>query len=94
MGLASILASVTKSSQEGFISRALTGAGITVASYAVNKLYLEDYINQYIASLNGTSAFGASLLHMSGVDVFMQTILTATLIAMAQNSSQLFLKKV
>lgn len=93
MGLASILATVTKSSQDGFISRALQGAGIAFASYSINRFYLEDYINQYIASLNGTSAFGASLIHMSSLDIYMQTVLTAILIAMAQNSSQIFLKK-
>lgn len=92
MSLWSALASVTKSSQDGWLSRVLTGAGISVASYAVHSLLLEQYINDYINSLSGVSGFGANLIHMSGLDIYMQIVLTALIIAMAQNSSQLFLK--
>ncbi|MEG2359073.1 hypothetical protein [Acinetobacter sp.] len=92
MSFWSVLASATKSSQSGWLSRVLTGAGISLASYSIHTFYLEDYIQTFISSLNGTSAFGASLIHMSGLDIYMQTVLTALVIAMAQNSSQLFLK--
>ncbi len=92
MSFWSSLAVVTKSSQDGWLSRVLTGAGITIASYSAHKFILEDYIQQFITTLSGVSSFGATLIHMSGLDIFMQTILTAIMIAMAQNSSQLYFK--
>lgn len=91
MSFWSSLASVTKSSQSGWLSRVLTGAGISLASYSMHRFVLEEHINNYIASLNGISGFGASLIHMSGLDLYMQAVLTALVIAMAQNSSSLFL---
>lgn len=93
MSFWSSLATFTKSSQDGWLSRILTGAGIAVASYSAHRFVLSDHIDTFIASLSGVSGFGASLIHMSGLDIYMQTILTALVIAMAQNSSQLFLKK-
>ncbi|MBJ8424376.1 DUF2523 family protein [Acinetobacter guillouiae] len=93
MSFWSALASVTKSSQDGWLSRVLTGAGITLASYSIHKFYLEQYISDFISSLGGISGFGASLIHMSGIDIYIQSVLTALVIAMAQNSQQLFLKK-
>lgn len=93
MSFWSALASVTKSSQDGFLSRVLTGAGISLASYTAHTLFLEQYIDSYISSLKGISSFGANLIHMSGLDLYMQIVLTAIMIAMAQNSSQLFFKK-
>ena len=92
MSFWSSLAVVTKSSQDGWLSRVLTGAGITIASYSAHKFILEDYIQQFISTLSGVNSFGATLIHMSGLDIFMQTILTAIMIAMAQNSSQLYFK--
>ncbi|MEC8125044.1 MAG: DUF2523 family protein [Pseudomonadota bacterium] len=93
MSFWSSLASITKSSQDGWLSRVLTGAGISLASYTAHRFVLEQYINDFIASLSGISAFGASLIHMSGLDIYMQIVLTALVIAMAQNSSKLFLTK-
>jgi len=92
MSFWSALASVTKSTQDGWLSRVLTGAGISLASYSLHTFVLKDYIQNYIASLNGINSFGANLIHMSGLDIYMQTVLTALIIAMAQNSSQLFFK--
>ena len=91
MSFWSSLASVTKSSQDGWLSRVLTGAGITLASYSAHKFVLDQYISDFVSSLGGVSGFGASLIHMSGLDIYIQTVLTALVIAMAQNSSQLFL---
>jgi len=93
MSFWSTLATFTKSSQDGWLSRVLTGAGIAVASYSAHRFVLSDHIDSYIASLSGVNGFGASLIHMSGLDIYMQTILTALVVCMAQNSSQLFLKK-
>lgn len=92
MSFWSSLAVITKSSQDGWLSRVLTGAGIALGSYASHKFFLEDYISDFIASLSGISGFGANLIHMSGLDIFIQTILTAILIAMTQNSAQIFFK--
>lgn len=92
MSFWSSLASVTKSSQSGWLSRVLTGAGISVASYSANRFFLQGYIDDFVANTHSLGGFGASLIHMSGIDIFMQTILTAVMIAMAQNSSKLFLK--
>jgi len=93
MSFWSSLASFTKSSQDGWLSRVLTGAGISLASYTAHRFVLEQYITDFISSLNGISSFGASLIHMSGLDIYMQIVLTALIIAMAQNSSKLFLTK-
>ncbi|MFR9678274.1 hypothetical protein [Acinetobacter sp. SEK570] len=92
MSFWSSLAVVTKSSQDGWLSRILTGAGISIGSYAAHRFLLDQYINDYISKLSGVSGFGANLIHMSGLDIFMQIILTALIIAMAQNSSQLYFK--
>lgn len=92
MSFFSALAVLTKSSQDGWISRVLTGAGIAIGSYAANRFLLDDYINRYVSSLSGFSGFGATLMHMSGFDIYIQSVLTALVIAMSQNSAHLFLK--
>lgn len=93
MGLSSILSKTVDSASSGFLKKALTGAGLGLASTAGVTVLVNSYIDNLRTSTGGLSAELLAILHLSALDYALSIILSAVVTRIALNSAGLQLSK-
>ncbi|WP_312967895.1 DUF2523 family protein [Acinetobacter gerneri] len=79
---------------KGSVKRALTGAGLGLASSASILIAVKAYINNFIAQSNSMGADVLALLSLSGVDIALSAIIGAIVFRLTVNSAKLSLVRV
>ena len=89
MSLSSILQNV----QKGALKNILTGAGVSLATGAISYTAFQSAVNALKNQTNSIPADIIAILHLSGVDIFISTILAAIATTLTINASKLSLTK-
>ena len=89
MSLSSILQSV----QKGTLKNVLTGAVVALTTGAISYTAFQSAVSALKGQTNSIPADIIAILHLSGVDIFMSTILAAIATTLTLNASKLSLTK-
>jgi len=93
MGLQSLLSKSLDSASSGFLKKALTGAGLGLASTAGVTVLVNQYIDSIRTSSTGISVELLAILNLSGFDYAISIILSAVVTRIALNSANIGLTK-
>lgn len=90
MSLASILQGV----QKGFLKDILTGAGVSLVTSSAVYLAFQAAVNELKQATYGIAGDILMILHISGFDIFMSSILAALATYLTISATRLSLEKV
>lgn len=92
--MGNLLYSIGQSLLSVGIKKALTGAGLGVASYAGLSIILDTIITNSVNQMNGADAVALAVLGMSGMDTALSMVISAVLVRATIFGASLSLVKI